>query len=291
VIQYAERQPYRRPMTKTAFPLREPMFPNRMLMLLSLASFMIALVALVVALACLRRFATFFAQRDFNVAATPAVQEKQRDRSASILPGAIPAIPDYREYISSNSGEIPWIGLSSAQGFEAWHSMNRPCWSLDKGAILGDSDESLLMIGDSSWKDYELSMNITCERGGCPVVRLRSPDGKHGYLINLLYGLQAIAVRSIDGHSFHQVSVVDASLVQGRSYELRVAMRGESLTTYLDHALMNQVTVSSWSSGGIGIGVWQSRVRFDQVRVRFLDECPWRLTAMPQASVPTTSGF
>ncbi len=185
-------------------------------------------------------------------------------------------------------GPILWLDLLAAPGLGAWTTAMPPCWRHDgghlEGALMGGNG-SVLLIGDDSWRDYECSLRLTCEAGGEAEVRMRAGDARHCYCVALLYGLQAMSVRLIAGDApTRLLSCVDVALDPGRAYGLRLAARGESITTYLDGRLINQLTDATYRSGGIGAGVWQSRARFDAPRVRFLDGCGWRPPIAGRAS-------
>jgi hypothetical protein len=198
-----------------------------------------------------------------------------------------------RERIEGMDGPIRWLDLLAAPGLGAWSSAMPACWRHDgghlEGALMGGNG-SVLLIGDDSWRDYECSLHVACEAGGEAEVRMRARDARHCYCVALLYGLQAVSVRLIDGDApTRLLSCVDAALDPGRAYDLRLAARGESITTYLDGRLINQLSDATHRSGGMGVGVWLSRVRFDAPRVRFLDGCGWRPPIEPRA--PEQAGF
>jgi hypothetical protein len=190
-----------------------------------------------------------------------------------------PADAPQRERIDGMEGEIPWHALLGARGLGAWTATDPARWRRDGEALVGDDveDGALVTLGDGSWRDYEFSVRLCVERGGNAVVRFRSPDRRHGYLLDCMYGQQVLALRVLGDGAPRQISVVDAHFEHGRSYDLRIALRGQSLTTYLDGRLMNQATDATYDRGGIGLATWQSRVRFEQSRVRFLDGNPWVL--------------
>lgn len=89
-------------------------------------------------------------------------------------------------------------------------------------------------------------------------------------------GWQAVAVSSVDiDHqgqaTLVKLSVVNYPLVHQREYALTVAARDHSITTYIDGALVNQVTDSAWLEGQIGLNIWEAKTLFRDIRVRVLE--------------------
>ena len=132
-----------------------------------------------------------------------------------------------------------------------------------------------LVTGEAPWNDYELALLITPLAGGNAQVLVRmSEDLKCWYLIDLMLGWQAIQVCRVDlrsgGSGLERLSVVNCPIATGQEYDLMVAARGASITTYLDGKLMNQVTDFTYASGPVGLSVWQSKTAFRDPRIRLL---------------------
>ncbi len=90
-----------------------------------------------------------------------------------------------------------------------------------------------------------------------------------------MMGWQAVAVRRVTldeaGNPQNiRLSVVDYPLVFGREYAVSIAARGHSITTYIDGALVNQVTDGTWLQGQIGLNVWEAKTLYRNIRVRLL---------------------
>jgi hypothetical protein len=67
-----------------------------------------------------------------------------------------------------------------------------------------------------------------------------------------------------------KLSVVNFPIEAGREYDVQIAARGQSLTSYIDGKLLNQVTDSSHPSGPIALNVWESKTAFRDPRVRLM---------------------
>jgi hypothetical protein len=88
-------------------------------------------------------------------------------------------------------------------------------------------------------------------------------------------GWQALAVRRVthdDSGKLDNVklSVVNYPLEYAREDAVTLAVRGHSITTYVDGALVNQVTDGSWVYGQVGLTVWESKTFFRDLRLRLL---------------------
>lgn len=68
-----------------------------------------------------------------------------------------------------------------------------------------------------------------------------------------------------------KLSVVNYPLAHQREYALTIAARDHSITTYIDGALVNQVTDSAWLQGQIGLNIWEAKTLFRDLKVRALD--------------------
>ncbi len=67
-------------------------------------------------------------------------------------------------------------------------------------------------------------------------------------------------------NEFGEFSDVDTSsipiLSSDSEYAVMIAARDHSSTTYIDGALVNQVTDSAWLHGQIGLNIWETRQTF-----------------------------
>lgn len=198
------------------------------------------------------------------------------------VPGA-----DYgRTVIHGMRGVIHWRKLLQ-EDLTGWRS-DKPVrregsrladvWSRSGDTILGtdvDGAGERLIIGEASWTDYEFSVLITPLTGGNAQLQVRvSEDERGAYLVDLMLGWQAVQVATVDlrpeGHGLQRLSVVNAPLALGREYDVLIAARGASITTYLDGKLVNHVTDWTYRAGPIALGVWQSQTAFRDPRIRLL---------------------
>ena len=200
-----------------------------------------------------------------------------------------PVIPnDFREVIHSECGAMPYERLLE-NGLKGWRFPKAAVepeaalaenWQVIEHGVIGSSPASGgagIIIGDESWADYELSMLVTALAGGNIIAQVRlTEEPVCCYDIDMMMGWQAIAVKKIevkpDGQpALTRLSVVDYPLEHEQEYALRIAVRGQSITTYIDGALVNQVTDASFRYGGVALTVWHSRTLYRDVRIRHLN--------------------
>ena len=148
-------------------------------------------------------------------------------------------------------------------------------WNRSGEAIIGDDVDGCgerLLAGEAAWADYEFSVLVTPISGGNAQLQFRlSEDGEGYYLFDMLLGLQALALSvRREGGAFEKLSVVNFPLEIGREYDVLIAARERSLTSYIDGKLMNQLTDFSYRSGPVALSVWQSKTAFRDPRLRLL---------------------
>ncbi|MCY3766554.1 MAG: sigma-70 family RNA polymerase sigma factor [Gemmatimonadetes bacterium] len=191
---------------------------------------------------------------------------------------------DYgRRVVAGMRGVIHWQKLIENHGLANWRTAQEHneakmdhVWTCTGEAIVGEadymSDEGYpLIIGDSSWKDYELSLLITPISGGNAQVFFRiSEDERNWYLLDFLLGWQAVAISKVAPEGLTKLSVVNYPIELGQEYDVQIAAREASLTTYIDGKLVNQLTDFSYQSGPIALNVWQCKTAFRDVRLRHL---------------------
>ena len=191
---------------------------------------------------------------------------------------------DYgRRVISGMRGVIHWQKLIQGDGLADWRpakghteaSLHR-VWTRTDDGIVGEAgpssdNDSPLIIGDSSWGSYELSLLITPISGGNAQVFFRmSEDERCWYLLDFLLGWQAVAISKVTPEGLTKLSVVNYPIEHGQEYDVQIAARGASLTSYIDGKLVNQVTDFSYQSGSIALNVWECKTAFRDLRFRLL---------------------
>lgn len=199
-------------------------------------------------------------------------------------PNHIPA--DFRQTIMGMQGvHIPWQPLFTGD-FSGWFANQAPIpagttpehWEIvgTDGVVGEDNTDGIkLTCGEIAWGDLELSLLVTPLAGGNVQVLFRVNEQHGWYLVDMLLGWQTVAVSRLtfepEGNAeMVKLSVVNYPLEHGREYALSIATRGHSITTYLDGALVNQLTDAAWLGGQVGLNVWHGKTLFRDMQIRLL---------------------
>ena len=211
------------------------------------------------------------------------MRERIRDMAPKSHERTDPLNKPPRDVIEGMQGLINWQvvpadGELSSWRPPVWSDRNalEKTWRMEGNAIVGDSrelgeDSPSLIAGEPTWTDYELSFLLTPISGGNAQVAFRlSADECSFYLLDFLLGWQAVAISKAIDRQVTTLSVVNHALHTGQEYEVQIAARGASLTSYVDGKLVNQVTDETFRSGTFGLMVWESSTAFRDVRYRLL---------------------
>ena len=211
------------------------------------------------------------------------MRERIRDMAPKSHERTDPLSRPPRDVIGGMRGLINWQvvpadGELSSWRPPAWSDQNalEKTWRMEGNAIVGDSKElgeesPSLIAGEPTWTDYELSFLMTPISGGNAQVAFHlSEDELSFYLLDFFLGWQAVAISRVIDRRVTTLSVVNHALHTGQEYEVQIAARGASLTSYVDGKLVNQVTDETFCSGAFGLMVWESSTAFRDVRYRLL---------------------
>jgi hypothetical protein len=181
----------------------------------------------------------------------------------------------YRDRVWGMDREVGWEPLLPPRGLDGIEAKGP--WVRHGDVVrceASGAESAHLVFGGHDWRDYELRARVVPEAGGNVQILFRlSEDGVTGYMLDLLLGWQAVAISRIDRASAHPVvklSVVNHELRRGRGYDIEVAARGCSLTSYVDHVLVNQVTACEHERGRFALTVWNARTAFERPMCRRL---------------------
>jgi RNA polymerase sigma-70 factor (ECF subfamily) len=211
------------------------------------------------------------------------MRERIRDMAPKSHERTDPLNKPPRDVIGGMRGLINWQVVPADEELSSWRppawsdqKALKKIWRMEGNAIVGTSgkpseEPPSLIAGEPTWADYELSFLMTPISGGNAQVGFRmSADERSYYLFDFLLGWQAVGIyRVIDGW-LTKLSVVNHALHRGQEYEVQVAVRGASLTSYVDGKLVNQLTDETFRMGTFGLLVWQSSTAYRDVRYRLL---------------------
>ena len=167
---------------------------------------------------------------------------------------------DYgRAQIGGSQGGIVWESLLQGEGLEGWEingdKWTPDAWSREGDTIIadvGEGNRARIVTGDDTWRAYELKVQMTVVQGGSAQLWFNIHDGQAYHFAPLL-GWQTAAIMA-PGHD--KLDVVNHVFEVGREYDVVLAVRSKSVTTYIDGQLVNRVTLAEEARGGIGLAVW-----------------------------------
>jgi len=184
---------------------------------------------------------------------------------------------DYgRPHIGGMRGHIEWESLLHGDGLDGWADGKEGAWSRKGDTIFvssGENRHTSLSQGDTTWANYELKVAATFVKGSNLQVQFRkSLDGRDYYFLDFLAGWKAISVtKKIGGvPGVTKLDVMNFPFEYGREYDIVIAVRGESIHTYIDGQLINRLTHDFRRRGGISLATWgrNTVVRFRDPKVR-----------------------
>ena len=180
---------------------------------------------------------------------------------------------DYGRFdLGGSQGSIEWESLLS-EGLDGWEVNGQP-WSSDAWrregdtitAELANSPRARIVAGDETWRSYELKVQMTMVKGGSAQLWFNIHDNQDHHFAPLL-GWQTAAIMAPD-HT--KLDVVNHAFERDREYDVVLAVRGRSVTTYIDGVLVNRLTLDADPKGGIGLAIWgrHTEARFRDPKVR-----------------------
>ena len=147
---------------------------------------------------------------------------------------------EFKDLRVTRGGRTPLAG-DFAKGLTGWKTV-RGKWEVAGGALRQTSSEqdTRALVGDPGWSEYTLTL------------KARKLGGSEGFLI--LFGLPDDNTRiwwnlggwgntrhGIEGPGIASKRVV-GTIKTGRWYEIKVALRGDTIRAYLDHRLIQTAT-------------------------------------------------
>ncbi|MAF12348.1 hypothetical protein CMK11_18025 [Candidatus Poribacteria bacterium] len=135
-----------------------------------------------------------------------------------------------------------------------------------------------LATGDVRWHDMELSLLVTPIDGWCEInFRWDDSEGPYTrpwYFLSMHPGDATVAVQRNARGWVTPLSMVHYPSELGREYAVTILARADSITTYIDGALVNQVTDRHSPRGRISLGVSDSKALYRDIQYRALRLLP-----------------
>ena len=157
-------------------------------------------------------------------------------------------------------------------GWRTKYTTNSSYWLAEEGRCIGKG-VSILLTEQTSWRDYELEANVKIASFDHPhadcrvIVRHQATQeesrGYHFLLSNddLIIGILV----GVDDKTFFAVPFEFES---NKWYKIRVQAEGNSITLYVNDESISSFEDSTYSFGGVGLGVAYAGAQFDDVIVK-----------------------
>ncbi len=184
---------------------------------------------------------------------------------------------DYgRARIGGMKGRITWESMLQGEGLEGWKPGNQAVWSREGDTIIakagGKDGATRLVQGDSTWSHYEFKVQVTRVKGANVQIRFGITDESREYMVDYLGGWKALAISTYERgkRGVTKLDVVNLVLERGREYDLVLAVRGHSVTTYVNGRLVNRLTLEANPKGAVALGTWgrHAVARFRDPKIR-----------------------
>lgn len=184
---------------------------------------------------------------------------------------------DYgRGRIGGMTGWIHWESMLTGDGLEGWRPGDEKVWSREGDTVIANAGmrggATRLLKGDSTWSHYEFKVQVTRVRGANLQVRFGITDERREYMVDYLGGWKALAISTYERgrRGVTKLDVVNLVLELGREYDLVLAVRGRSVTTYVNGELVNRLTLATNPNGAVALGTWGRRAvaRFRDPKIR-----------------------
>lgn len=175
---------------------------------------------------------------------------------------------DYgRARIGGMKGKIKWESMLHGEGLEGWKAGNEAVWSREGDTIIaqaaGKDGATRLVQGDSTWSHYEFKVQVMRVEGANVQIRFGITDESREYMVDYLGGWKALAISTYERgkRGVTKLDVVNLVLEGGREFDLVLAVRGHSVTTYVNGKLVNRLTLDANPTRAVISNLIQSRER------------------------------
>ena len=137
----------------------------------------------------------------------------------------------------------------------------------------GENRHTSLSQGDTTWANYDLKVAVTFVKGPNLQIQFRRSSSRSDfYFLDFLAGWRAILVtKKMHGvPGVTKLDVMNYPFEYDREYDIVIAVRGESIHTYIDGQLVNRLTHGFRRRGGIALATWgrNAVVRYRDPKIR-----------------------
>ena len=200
---------------------------------------------------------------------------------------------DYgRARIGGMKGRIAWESMLQGEGLEGWTPGDERVWSREGDTVIaiagGRDNATRLVTGASTWSHYEFKVQVIRVKGANVQIRFGITDQSREYMVDYLGGWKALAISTYERgkRGVTKLDVVNLVLERGREYDLVLAVRGHSVTTYVDGRLVNRLTLDANPKGAVALGTWgrHAVARFRDPKIRLYNGRPRTVILNPNQS-------
>jgi hypothetical protein len=161
---------------------------------------------------------------------------------------------------------IPSISLPFSDNFDngvnpAWEILSGSWLTADGRYTISNTDHvwAFSILDDPSWIDYQVKVNVVrshqfsaAEGEEALIVRYLSSKSK--YLVFYINTLDQAGWAYYDGRSFDFIAGYKSKAVQDQ-YDLEIDAVGNTFTAKINGMLAQQISISGYENGGVGLGV------------------------------------
>lgn len=162
-------------------------------------------------------------------------------------------------------------------------------WSIENGEVIQSAliTDVNFVFGDSSWKDYELTLQARKDSGAEGfLILFRAEDSDSFYWLNIGgWGNTRHAIeKETEGRRRGLGRGTDGRIETGRWYDLRIRCEGDRLQCWLgDHEIIDvRDNDSPHLTGMIGLGTWGTQARYRNLKVTSLDGSTEFFSGLPE---------
>ena len=167
------------------------------------------------------------------------------------------------------SGAADWSALF---GSGTWATTTAGGSTWFQGSVSNGRASAAQTAGDAGWTDYSFDVDVVTSdvlrRGDGPAILARVVDGNNHYVFRF-DNRRWIIERVVGGSSTKLVQSSRTNL-GGGTVQLRAEVQGSQLRLYVNGSLLASAVDSTHSAGAVGVGVYGSISRFDNVDVAAL---------------------
>ena len=206
-----------------------------------------------------------------------------------LVPSGVVSDESTGKDIEMNNNPV-WESLLPDSGLEGWTESGDPWtpaeWTREGDTITGripTDQKARLVIGDSTWTDYEVSYKATLLVGSALQLHFRVSEGGGYYMIDMWPGYEAppgeepghpatlISMRKAGAGGVDHLNKKPFPFKMNVEYDFRVVAIGSALSCYINGVMVNEVSHDMFRNGGIGLNMWHTTTaKYRDLKVRHI---------------------